>query len=652
MDVTATGFVGACITCKWIVDADQSQRSETLYIGFSKGAFDAETYAPYGVFPNLMSVLLILIKNKLQYDGRTNVVVGQSAASVTLNHIIINDFKSAYKKYISYSTLPFVYLCDNEIGVQNGRYISVMNYIAEDLTFSAIGLDRASGTFFIRDGVDRHPAVEGRRCIDLRRWDGLAEGQEGQSIYGRLLRSMNADFTVDDSGKPLLAQLYLATEGLVAPLSHGDAFAEVLAGIVARWNRYDADDKAAASYNIGSGLFLTAGEGGGREVSDLRVVRRLMLSPNNKNRNRASHAEVKVPLLLNFLSYIATIVQEQEHSNEHLVAGFNRQRTLKSARDLFGAVDGGAQIFLFSSLLPCYMCEGMVDSSFDVDGEIYRKINGYPVDLFPSFPAVPRHLTISTTYYYDIDDTINYRGISAGPVSERGRVGGIELRIMQVPSSAYLPASGEVVSRFDPTVTVEPMAVSDAGQSTYGVGLQNEKTILRYRLAADCFSSRLVDASQRFSLPRREGLNLVAQSGGNDNARSAAPSAVAPPPAAPAPQPVVERKPPLGPQPDPPAGAGGAPPAPVGAAGPGAVTPAPAPEALPPPGAEAAPPPAVPEADTHPSVPPVPPPPAPPEPARPARAVLPKATNRRIRKALLLGTRHAFKHPSQLGRRG
>ncbi len=75
------------------------------------------------------------------------------------------------------------------------------------------------------------------------------------AIATSILRSLNADFTSDDKGLVAESALCLCS-GPHLPHDHGDAFAEVLSGIVNRWNEYRDDQKDKAPFNIGSGLFL------------------------------------------------------------------------------------------------------------------------------------------------------------------------------------------------------------------------------------------------------------------------------------------------------------------------------------------------------------------------------------------------------------
>ncbi len=75
------------------------------------------------------------------------------------------------------------------------------------------------------------------------------------------------------------------------------------------------------------------------------------------------------------------------------------------------------------------------------------------------------------------------------------------MQIVEVPYSAYIPATGRVIARADADISVEPMAVPDAGQTAYGVGLHNQKTIMRYRLAADCFTSAPSPATRSCNRP-------------------------------------------------------------------------------------------------------------------------------------------------------
>ncbi|WP_332116746.1 hypothetical protein [Azorhizobium caulinodans] len=520
MAIDTAKFIGACIHCTYEGNA---HKAEDIYIGFSDGAFDTNKSAPYGVFPNLMMVLLILIKNKLQYDARTkNVITDRTVKEFTLKHLIINDDYAKYKEYISYSTLPFVYLCDNGLGVQNGNYINIQDYrTALPTKASCVGLDRASGTFFIYpDKGTATPRPEKPKFIDLSVWNGERD-EPKNAIATSILRSLNADFTSDDKGAPLLNQLYVYAQGLTCPMTHGDAFAEVLSGIVNRWNEYRDDQKDKAPFNIGSGLFLRLPPTADTVLASNDRSVRVMLSPNNKNKNRASHAEVKVPLLLNFLSYCGFGGDSKKDGNAGWIAGYNKDKVNNAIKILTQHVRDGGHLFMFSSLLPCYMCEGSIDSTISGDGELYKEINGYPINLYPGFPETKFHYTIDITYYYDIDDTINYRRLYANQKTNSSRYQGIQMQIVEVPYSAYIPATGRVISRADADISVEPMAVPDAGQTAYGVGLHNQKTIMRYRLAADCFTSRTITSYQILQSPSpRQVMGAPegsGQIGGNDN---------------------------------------------------------------------------------------------------------------------------------------
>lgn len=143
---------------------------------------------------------------------------------------------------------------------------------------------------------------------------------------------------------------------------------------------------------------------------------------------------------------------------------------------------GSAKLGLFSSLLPCYMCLGNVESTV---GGYIKSINGQAVGMNATFEGVTQTALIADTEYYDVDSTIEYRDIDIYKKSTS--TSGSDTLIAsvgQIKVSEPLVSNVRLTLATDSTVTPYPMSVSDAGNSTLGVGLQNPQSMQRYDLAA------------------------------------------------------------------------------------------------------------------------------------------------------------------------
>ncbi len=159
-----------------------------------------------------------------------------------------------------------------------------------------------------------------------------------------------------------------------------------------------------------------------------------MLSPNNKNKNRASHAEVKVPLLLNFLSYCGFGGDSKKDGNAGWIAGYNKDKVNNAIKILTTARQGWRPPVHVLDLLPCYMCEGSIDSRSAATVNSTRKsTDTRSISIRLSETKI--HYTIDITYYYDIDDTINYRRLYANQKTNSSRYQASRCRSSRCPTA-------------------------------------------------------------------------------------------------------------------------------------------------------------------------------------------------------------------------
>lgn len=423
---------------------------------------DASADFPYGIFPTKLMVLLIAAKNKLKGIKLKGVSNSEKIEDVTLTGLVFpTGTKSKYEEHLTYSTLPFVYICDNELG-RSGASIALYEFPSSGNTLKsteAVSLDRDNGNFFLRATIAN---------LDV---SDFASEKIADKEFLQLLTRYNGDFINSgvDAGN-LLQQLSDASSFAKSLPFKNDVFASVLDSVANRWFKSSGETK---DYNIGAGLYVTEDQGLGT------AYKPLLQSLNIKSVNKAAHAEVRIALILDFLTKYGATSGSQTLGplDEWLVDIVFASHALKN---VVAPSSGTSQLGLFSSLLPCYMCLGNIESTV---GGFINSINGLPVGLNATFPGVAQTALIVDTDYYDVDSAIEYRKINiykgTAPTNAN-----LIAEVDQVNVSEPLVSNVRLTLAMDSSITPFPLSVSNAGSELVGIGLQNQSSMLRYTLAA------------------------------------------------------------------------------------------------------------------------------------------------------------------------
>ena len=447
----------------------------------TKGEVDANAFS-LGIFQNIVQLLLALTKNKLTYGNACLIPLqeGYKVSDAVLNGLFISGPLESKENYISYATLPFVYLCDNRLGDGgvNRNTMPIYTFNADHQTFTQTGsvcLDKISGNF----------GIVADTTLALNNWTLL---EVAPDVLTTIVQLYTAQFLA--SGYPngptlvdqLQANLNAITPQAVAA-TEGVAFGEVLRDIAKRWLDVPAAKKAKYDdYNIGAGLYLT------ETASSHTKYFTLMKSLNNKSVNRAAHAEVRISMLLDFLD--AVRMSRLPNFNTAAFQGNYTAATFVGlATRLYNLTREGdnnpaGQLILFSSMLPCYLCEGTLEST--ESGKINR-INGLDVGLWSGFLNVDTFSArVTNTFYYDIDSAIYYRTINVG--WNRLYQNATVMRFSQVALSSFLPSNVEVTSSFGAQVPLSSLSIHNCGEHSPLVGVQNDETAIRYQLSGEIMS--------------------------------------------------------------------------------------------------------------------------------------------------------------------
>lgn len=469
-----------------------SAESKTLLVYAQAGAMGAvgsPTFA-LGLFPNILTVLLVAAKNRFTFGngGRLFDFGSTGCESVELLGLLIADDPEKFDSYISYSTLPFVYICNNELGANATRsrpYGIAMPVYSAFHPGQATGgqsgpmageivLDRSSGNYGLTE--------PGAQALPIR-VDDIRLVLTDDETRSACLCAYNADFLDDGYDSTLLDQIRAIDARALDFQRPGAAYASVLNDIADRWHANVVSGRSRADryhYNIGAALCVDAVRPDPRAPLSQAV---LLRSLNIKSRNKAAHAEVRIAMLLDFLAALAAAPRGNDAPIPTLPPDWRaRAPLLALAQTLEQAQPPGTRFTLFSSLLPCYMCEGVIETTGE--GSIIRAINGTPVGLWPSFPGCERPIPIRDTVYFDIDAAIDYRHVDGVRLVGQPTPKSI-FTIRPVSIRSYLPSTGVLTFVADPKITPYPIAVFDAGSTIVGYGLQNTETVIRYRLAAE-----------------------------------------------------------------------------------------------------------------------------------------------------------------------
>lgn len=417
---------------------------------------------PLGIFPTRLMVLLIAAKNKLKRLKIKGISDTATISDVTLKGLILPaGTKTDYKGHLTYSTLPFVYICNNELG-KAGLNIPLYEFPGTGDTLKcqkAITLNRDSGNFYLQDNVS---------TLDV---SDYSADKISKTVFADLLVQYNGDFInsgVDEGN--LFAQLSNRNRfGLSVPFKN-NVFADVLNEVASRW----LDNSGLIKdYNIGASLYVANDRGHGT------TFKPLMTSLNIKSVNKAAHAEVRIALLLDFLTKYGKSSGHLSVDPPLTVWTADIILASNALKSIIAPSLGTSQLGLFSSLLPCYMCLGNVESTV---GGYIKSINGQPVGMQATFEDVSETALIVDTDYYDVDSAIEYRKINIYKDTESPS--GLIASVDQINVSEPLVSNVKLSLAIDNAITPFPVSVSNAGSDLLGVGLQNQTSMLRYTLAA------------------------------------------------------------------------------------------------------------------------------------------------------------------------
>lgn len=428
---------------------------------------------PYGIFPKLMIPLLISIKNKCCYTNAegNKVYLDPSLSEVTDISLqgLIYIKKSSTEEYelanaLSYSTLPFTYICDNDLG-HHGRGMPIYNaYTSSILTGTdAIHLDRKNGGFYFKK-LDNEMTVTSTVQLNTDTFRGFVKAYNQDFV-----KSNRAGATSD-----LLLSFNISVAHPVAHSHKSAIYSRLLTQVADRWFATIAPGTTPKDYNIGASLYYKIESPRG----NIAYVT-MLTSLNTKSINRAAHAEVQAALFCDFI-LAAKLYAPNAYDYDFLASiGLPHDLLLEATSTLRPASESNSSysLGLFSTLLPCYMCLGSIEST--VSGRI-ATLNGQRVDLFASFDYIDTSLFITDTDYYDVDGALQYRHIYMSELFSP-----LKATVTQINVSQFLPVNAKIVSTVNDQITPDPRTVSDAGSTVFGIGLQNNENMLRYKLVSE-----------------------------------------------------------------------------------------------------------------------------------------------------------------------
>lgn len=481
-----------------------------------KSMKDHNGYFPLGVFQSKLQLLLACVKNNLKIKEHMYLDNGNYDGSiVTLLGLAIGIGKEKVPEpfqYLTYSTLPFVYLCDNAIGtIVNGSLhcIPIYTFLIEERGTKTLGcvgsvnLDRQNGYFYL-GGEDRTK-------------DTALERIPVDDQFDVLIEEFNRAFLQDgtDTGNNFFGQLrgnidsLQANEGRPIPFGPGRVVGTVLTEIADRWFNNAEVPREHRSYNIGSAIFLT------KSVFPNTEYRTLLKSYNKKDLNRAAHAEVRLIMFSEFFSAVHALGASADGSIE-VIKKLNYNNTEKwskiseirdLAKDLLALEifkqDGNKPFALFSTMLPCYLCEGEIVS--DEQGCILS-INGVELEegVYSAFPGTPINPLIDfpDVIYFDIDAAVNYRQIDVNlSVKKLDKTRPeTSIRTIKIHRLYMEMFESPFINITTPSINmpISSMAVRNCGDTNPKKGLQNDETAVRYMICGKMMQTyRLEDFFQK-----------------------------------------------------------------------------------------------------------------------------------------------------------
>ena len=421
----------------------------------------------YGLFPTKLMVLLIAAKNKFRPLTEID-HLDTKTLDVSLKGIILPAGTSGdYSGLLTYSTLPFVYICENNLG-KNGLTIPMLECGEHADTFkesASITLNRDCGNFYLIN-----PATK-PKDIDLSPKVQKINGKD----FKQLLDKYNGDFLDSGaSGGSLPDQINNSLSVSRSYLTKNTLFADIMQEIADRWFNESSN---IADYNIGAGIYLEKFDQTKASAGDSVTYSPVATSLNIKSVNKAAHAEVRIAILLDFLMAYSKASPAainstplQKWSSPLISAQVKLERALQA----------NTKIGLYSSLLPCYMCLGNIESTL---GGYIKTINGQDVGMDATFNGVAQTALIVDTEYYDVDSTLEYRNIDIYTTNTTGAPN-LVASVEPINVSEPLSSNVRLSLRSNPEITADPLSIANAGSKELGVGLQNNESMWRYTLAA------------------------------------------------------------------------------------------------------------------------------------------------------------------------
>ena len=215
---------------------------------------------------------------------------------------------------------------------------------------------------------------------------------------------------------------------------------------------YDNMRVAMNNYNISASLFWYLG---GDPDSPKTGLYLLATADNIKGLIKAGHAETRLLLTLDALNNV-----EKDEGNVWLAAVCGFFDFGESQID-FNSIENKLKnkLVLISSLKPCYLCVGEVDST--TDGYILT-IDGKPVNMWAAFVGNRIYEKLDRVVYFDIDRPIGYPSTIDVVVHIAGQLD-YEWTLALAPWNEWTAALGEALGG-DYNEPIGPRIVEPAGE--------------------------------------------------------------------------------------------------------------------------------------------------------------------------------------------
>ncbi|MTI44658.1 hypothetical protein JM93_02527 [Roseibium hamelinense] len=445
-----------------------------------------ETNFKHGIFPSPMCAVLIWIKNKLGpvtsngggkfcTDKVTIDAFKGNIEAVNLVGVIVNGGVEKLKEHLCYSVLPLFYICEDGIGKKQIKIFnsdlnaeSVAQIYSGQKTINLmqdgeIGMSE-DGSFYVKK---LNPSEEQKEIQSA----NIARVFKLSRVYSEEFSKNIGDFQFGAEKTGVESQQDLQA---IAEFEKRDAISGVLNNIQHRWfeARKKTNPEEIKNYNIGAFAALKMDGPQGQPV-----FKPLLQSLNIKGTNKAAHAETRIAYVMD---YLQACVQAK---NSPLVFKHLYQRLLEQEN---------ATLYMFSSLLPCYMCAAEVLT--DMGGYVQKIGENDDYGIPMSFKGLPQQtMFFSNIEYLDVDANIEYRELTATFTSQQQQQ---QQQQLQKPKSVSITpyAIPDTQSQSISSLLCYPngapaslaslqrAAVSDAGSSVSFVGLQNDPAMERYAL--------------------------------------------------------------------------------------------------------------------------------------------------------------------------